>query len=752
MKTEKPAEGKRILSIIMAVIFVIAMAVSSFPENIVAKAKKVSFNSYVRELGKISYDDHYGTFIYNHPEILKPEEQSRYRSGIPHYYNLAEKGLSTSVKDQGAYGTCWAHAALASMESNMLKKNMTTGDPNLSERHLAWYAYQCVEPGVKDPSMYAGNDRREYIGEPDIYNRGGLVDTSVFSMARGYGAVYEANCPYNKEKAMMGGADEADGARRTLRQVAMRSANYLPETAKFSFNGTTKKLDSYIPGTRRQIKEAIIASGAIYTAYHAYDRNTDTTGPFMNTAYAGYYCWDDSLFANHAVTIVGWDDGFAKEKFNDGSGNIPQGDGAWIVKNSWGKKEGKDGYIYISYFDKTIMDYTSYEAAYPVKEEKNIYQYDGLGTGDVLCGSDTPVESANVFTARSKERINAIGTYTPAADSKVEISIYPIGNNGKPGNKVFSQRFRPKYAGFHTLKLQRHLVLTKGQKCMISVKTSFTDNGKTVYFIPTEVKKKDLPLGWPITKLDVRKDQSFVKMKGINHGNWCDITSLGEPKENIVYGNALVKMYTGATQKNDKDYLSGETQVPTPQAQVTKINKNRISVTVFPVEKATGYEIAFGNGGKKKMAAFRGKCKRIAIEKRGIGNKKVRVRAVKENRKSKYTSLLKPAVNKKTFKVNKNYKKISKGRLAFSVESVELKGSTYVVTGYLLNHKSKNVNALQHISITVFNDKKAVIAKYRKNNYRANSRKNSRKKMQIKFYGKSNQDLRQNLKVYTKAI
>ena len=153
---------------------------------------------------------------------------------------------------------------------------------------------------------------------------------------------------------------------------------------------------------------------------------------------------------------------------------------------------------------------------------------------------------------------------------------------------------------------------------MISVKTSFTDNGKTVYFIPTEVKKKDLPLRWPITKLDVRKDQSFVKMKGINHGNWCDITSLGEPKENIVYGNALVKMYTGATQKNDKDYLSGETQVPTPQAQVTKINKNRISVTVFPVEKATGYEIAFGNGGKKKMAVFRGKRKKIATEKKGM--------------------------------------------------------------------------------------------------------------------------------------
>lgn len=37
---------------------------------------------------------------------------------------------------------------------------------------------------------------------------------------------------------------------------------------------------------------------------------------------------------NHAVTIVGWDDNYPKENF--AADNPPQGDGAWIIRNSWG--------------------------------------------------------------------------------------------------------------------------------------------------------------------------------------------------------------------------------------------------------------------------------------------------------------------------------------------------------------------------------------------------------------------------------
>jgi C1A family cysteine protease len=85
------------------------------------------------------------------------------------------------------------------------------------------------------------------------------------------------------------------------------------------------------------IKTALL-TGPVKSSMTAFD-------PFSN--YVGG-CWDSvdlSQGTNHAVLIVGWDDGMC------------DGNGAWICKNSWGENWGEDGFFYIKYGASRIGTY-----------------------------------------------------------------------------------------------------------------------------------------------------------------------------------------------------------------------------------------------------------------------------------------------------------------------------------------------------------------------------------------------------------
>ena len=57
---------------------------------------------------------------------------------FPESYDLRDYGLVTPVRNQGGYGTCWAHGILGSVETGLIEQD---DQIDLSEWHLAYYTY-----------------------------------------------------------------------------------------------------------------------------------------------------------------------------------------------------------------------------------------------------------------------------------------------------------------------------------------------------------------------------------------------------------------------------------------------------------------------------------------------------------------------------------------------------------------------------------------------------------------------------------
>ena len=90
----------------------------------------------------------------------------------PSAYDLREYGRVTSVKNQSPYGSCWAHAAMAAAESNLITNG--SGSYDLSELQLTYFSTHRVpytaagdttgdETVIVRPVMSGGNDINNHL-------------------------------------------------------------------------------------------------------------------------------------------------------------------------------------------------------------------------------------------------------------------------------------------------------------------------------------------------------------------------------------------------------------------------------------------------------------------------------------------------------------------------------------------------------------------------------------------------------------
>ncbi|MBQ9341903.1 MAG: hypothetical protein IJT81_06050 [Lachnospiraceae bacterium] len=437
---------KRILSLIL----VMAMVVSAFMAPTKSDAKGTEKRFFIGAMGMRPMRNYYGNNSIE--EIAQNSGIFMYEASeqdFPTKFDLREHGLSTSVKNQGNYGTCWCFSAVSSLESNALMMGLAGPDIDISEYHLGYFSTHVLEG--QDPSIEGdGADMGKRW-----YDLGGDLNFVETTLMKGYGPASEEQFPYKNIK-------------KDLTIEDATNYNLMSFNACYWLRGDDIN----------SIKEALTRNGAVEANVCA--TSWEDNKYFNEKTFAAYIpkATENYPSIDHGVSIVGWDDDFSKENFS----TKPEKDGAWIVKNSWGDGWGDNGYFYISYYDAIMTAYPmiSYTLS-PVNASDYIYQYDGAPGYPYAYGTSAV---AIAITAKEDETLTMIAinpyktydfenncwkTFEPV-DATINV-LTDVADEKliHEGKSIYSQRIHIENYGYQKFEFDKGVNLDKGKKYWITV-------------------------------------------------------------------------------------------------------------------------------------------------------------------------------------------------------------------------------------------------------------------------------------------
>ena len=360
---------------------------------------------------------------------------------MPAAFDMRKVYGVTTVKNQGSYGTCWVHAAVESAQSSLLASNP---DIDLSELHTAYYNYY-------------GDDQLKASGSDidSIFAEGGTSRMVANLWSQWIGPVNESKLPYANVEFFDNASDTEN--------MRYQQDHHLRNAYNFDYDGTRSNFNE----VNALIKDFVYNGQAVSISYMS-DKSSN-----WNNSYSTSYSWRAPRFANHAVTVVGWDDDFPTWKFK----KAPERKGAWLCKNSWGTKDGENGYLWISYYDKTLSDIAVFELE-DADEHSIIFQNDSFIPIQTLSAYEDPDINgpsymADIYSGNAKCEISAVGTYIYNAETEYEVTIYTdLKDENVPTSGIPSSTTKGKadITGFVTIDLDEPVLYSGEGKFSVVVK------------------------------------------------------------------------------------------------------------------------------------------------------------------------------------------------------------------------------------------------------------------------------------------
>ncbi len=410
---------------------------------------------------------------------------------FPAAFDLRTVAGVTAVKDQGACGSCWAFATFASLESFLKYRHAQHKTFNFSEADLI---------------QNSGFD----YGECE----GGTFDMATAYLARWDGPVHTSDVPYPYAASALQTVQATNGVKV---RKHVQNVWYLPERNSLTDNA--------------EVKAAVKTHGAVGVSFYY-------ASAYYNSTNAAYY-YDGTSSANHAVAIVGWDDDYAAGNFF--SSRQPPGNGAFIVKNSWGTSWGEGGYFYLSYYDRSLSVGVCFHNAAGIGNYKSIYSHDPLGWTTSVGYGSTTAWFANVFEAgATASSIKAVSFYSPVPKATYTITLYRdvTGTNPTNGTLVKTLSGTLGKAGYRTIKTFKATGAAPTVKAgaNFSVVVKLTTPG---YLYPIAVEKNYTGYS---SSASASNGQSYVSADG---KSWNDLTRLRIGYTTLEKTNVCLKAFGG---------------------------------------------------------------------------------------------------------------------------------------------------------------------------------------------------------------
>lgn len=522
----------------------------------------------------------------NIARMLKASNSTRYslKNIIP--ANLA-------IKNQQQTNSCWAFAALSSLETNLALSNYKSGNNlskiyDFSERHMEYAT-----------SKAFNNNAENKIGYNRKVGSGGSFLFASSYLTNGSGAISESEMPFENNE------DTIDISQIQNKTVSSQVYDTV------AFPDYSKENDENKAEIMNQIKQHIQNYGSVQASIHGNSSSLSAYNCYNNDTGAKF-CKNSIMHKiDHAVSIIGWDDNYSIDNFPENA--KPTSNGAWIVRNSWGEKAEdwklselkeeifntykqqciskgwnsaeeipdefikqagytiENGNAYIKYGDNGII-YISYEDVNISKEifgiikatdtvnYDYIYQYDEFFPAMQLTLNNPSMMLSNIFNKKSSgtEYLTQISLYAPETYT---CKVY-VNTNGTSRAKNDLQLVTLKAgesetfnAGYHTLEFSKPIEI-KANSFAVVVEIQGSKNSLK---LPLESKVSGVSAWDSVT---VENGKCFVAIgNDLEKCEWIDLSKMTEQNSSLVNGDSTIKAFT-TTELIDESLKSVEIATP----------------------------------------------------------------------------------------------------------------------------------------------------------------------------------------------